>query len=112
MDAFNEYKMVADKFRELMGKQDVSDEARDSMSKEIDAYDCLASCEEKGIIKEVAAILMDGGTFNDAMYGYLMMALDDVEFKDNDMKDAIIGNLRYSLDTKTASEAAMYYRER
>lgn len=111
MGAFNEYKAAADSFRNLMEKHATSDEMRNSLSKEIEAYDCLAFCEEKGIIREVAAILMNGGIFNDAMYGYLTMALDDVEFNDNAMKEAIIGNLRYFLDTKTAEEAAKYYRE-
>lgn len=103
------YKKMAAHMKRQVESGKVPDEAKESVLKSAEVYEFIGEADERGLLPDVVDNLLGEGLFNDAIKGYVSMALNDVELTQS-TKDAIESNLRYYLDTKTFSEAREYYR--
>lgn len=63
----------------------------------------------QGLTAEQRAFLMDGGWYNDAIKGYLIKAMQNADFSQEDIGKALNG-LRWALDEMTSTEAAEVWR--
>lgn len=104
------YKKMAQQLKQQVEAGKVPDGAKEGVLQSIEVYKFLGEAEDRGLLQDLEETLLDEGRFNEAIKGYLAMALNDVDLAQTE-KDAIESNLRYYLDTKTAAEAAQYYRE-
>ena len=66
--------------------------------------------EAIAVPKEVRYKLCDMGYYNDAMKGYVMIAMREAGFDEKDVRKVVRG-MRTALDAKTAEEAEEVYRE-
>lgn len=110
------YKKMAAHMKKQVESGKVPDEAKESVLRSAEVYEFIGEADERGLLPDVVDNLLDvvdnllgEGLFNDAIKGYVSMALNDVELTQS-TKDAIESSLRYYLDTKTFSEAREYYR--
>lgn len=103
------YNEMAQQLKHQINIGKIPDESKESMMKTVEVYSFLAEIDDRGLLQELAETLFDEGIFNDAIKGYIAMAMKDVTI-DQLAKDSIEGNVRYYLDTKNAVEAADYYR--
>lgn len=104
------YNEMAQQLKQQIDVGKVPDDSKESMMKTVEVYSFLAEVDDRGLLQELAETLFNEGIFNDAIKGYVAMALKEVGV-DQLIKDSIESNVRYLLDTKTAEEAAKYYRE-
>lgn len=70
----------------------------------------LLMAEAIAVPKEVRYKLCDMGYYNDAMKGYVMIAMREAGFDERDVMKVVRG-MRTALDEKTAEEAEEVYRE-
>lgn len=70
----------------------------------------LLMAEAIAVPKEVRYKLCDMGYYNDAMKGYVMIAMREAGFDERDVLKVVLG-MRTALDEKTAEEAERIYRE-
>lgn len=103
------YNEMAQQLKQQVDTGKIPDELKESMLKTVEVYSFLAEIDDHGLLQELAETLFNEGIFNDAIKGYIAMAMKDVTI-DQLAKDSIEGNVRYYLDTKNAVEAADYYR--
>lgn len=103
------YKKMAAHMKKQAESGKVPDEAKESVLRSAEVYEFIGEAEKRGLLQDVADKLLGEGLCNDAIKGYVSMALNDVELTQS-TKDSIESNLRYYLDTKTSGEAKEYYR--
>lgn len=104
------YNEMAQQLKQQVDVGKIPDESKESMMKTVEVYSFLAEIDDRGLLQELAETLFNEGIFNDAIKGYIAMAMEDVEI-DQTLKESIQGNIRYYLDIKTAAEAARYYHK-
>lgn len=97
----NGYQITADSYRTLL--QTDKDIDRAKTEQKIKALDFLASCS-----KEERLELFNSSAFNDVVKGYVLLALDNLK-TDPKQRKAIINEVAYLFDIKTADEAEQYY---
>lgn len=97
----NGYQITADSYRTLLQTEPDIDRAK--TEQKIKALDFLASCS-----KEERLELFNSSAFNDVVKGYVLLALDNLK-TDPEQRKAIINEVAYLFDIKTADEAEQYY---
>ena len=76
----------------------------------MDSKERLLMAEAIAVPKEVRYKLCDMGYYNDAMKGYVMVAMREAGFDERDVMK-VVRHMRTALDEKTAEEAEEVYRE-
>lgn len=97
----NGYQITADSYRTLLQTEPGIDRAK--TEQKIKALDFLASCS-----KEERLELFNSSAFNDVVKGYVLLALDNLK-TDPEQRKAIINEVAYLFDIKSADEAEQYY---
>lgn len=97
----NGYQLTADSYRKLLQTEQDIDRAK--VEQKIKALDFLASCS-----KEERLELFNSSAFNDVVKGYVLLALDNLK-TDPEQRKAIINEVAYLFDIKSADEAEQYY---
>lgn len=98
------FAVYADEQRELssrLPKQDVSGRAEAQRT-------CLAYQAIDTLRRQDLMAIMDAGTYNRAVMGYLLLALDDSGASD-DVRDSLLSSMHKCLDFYGAQEADDYY---
>ena len=99
----NGYKLIADSYRDFLQTEKDIDKAE--VEQKIKALDFLASCS-----KEEMYELFNSSAFNDVVKGYVLLALDNLK-TDTEQRNAIVNEVSYLFDIKSAAEAEQYYHE-
>lgn len=100
----NGYKMTADSYRQYLEQHpDEPPETKADLACKIKALDIMANCSDSERLQ-----LFNTSAFNDVVKGYVKLALDNLK-TDPEQRKAIINEVAYLFDIKTADEAEQYY---
>jgi len=100
----NGYKMTADSYRQYLEQHpDEPQEVKADLACKIKALDIMASCSDSERLQ-----LFNTSAFNDVVKGYVKLALDNIGIEEEQRK-AIVNEVSYLFDVKTADEAEQYY---
>lgn len=91
----NGYAMMADSYKTLVkqGKVKLED-----VQKDIKVYEFLSTCDQEDLLS-----LVNSGAFNSIIKAYCKKALQE-SGAGEDIKDSVMDELRWLMDTKTAKE--------
>lgn len=100
----NGYQIAADGYRKYLDQHPQEpEETKQDIQRKLKALDFLASCSEAERLE-----LFNSSAFNDVVKGYVLLALDRLE-TDPEQRKAILNEVSYLFDIKTADEAEQYY---
>lgn len=100
----NGYKMTADSYRQYLEQHpDEPQEVKADLACKIKALDIMANCSDSERLA-----LFNTSAFNDVVKGYVKLALDNTGIEEEQRK-AIVNEVSYLFDVKTADEAEQYY---
>lgn len=102
----NIFKQTASMYRlTLKQNQDAPEDVKQSYERQANFYERLGDLTDSELLA-----ICDTGIFNDAIKGYLLMALEDIEATEETQRNALDA-LRLIFDTVPAEQAAEHYRK-
>ncbi len=96
--------MMADTYRNYLEQHpDEPQKVKAALACKIKAHDIMANCSDSERLA-----LFDTSAFNDVVKGYVKLALDNKGIEEEQCK-AIVNEVSYLFNIKTANEAEEYY---
>lgn len=100
----NGYEMTADTYRHYLEQHPAEPQkVKADLACKIKALDIMASCSDSERLA-----LFNTSAFNDVVKGYVKLALDNIGIE-YEQRKAIVNEVSYLFDIKTADEAEEYY---
>lgn len=100
----NGFEGAAKVYRMILNREGLDAEEREHLERKIRVYEFLGTVDDA-----TRHELFDSTAFNDILKGYLQMSLDRLPDLDDETKQLVSTEVRFSLDTASAAEAEAYF---